>query len=128
MLFYRAIPADAGSAHGYNASCVIYDELHAAAKRDLFDVLSTSMGVRSQPLLIIITTAGYDRQSILYEQYDYAKKILKGVITDKTFLPVIYEAEETDDWTEPDTWYKCNPALGDFRNEGQRLSAALRAV
>jgi len=113
--FYRAIPADAASAHGYNASCVIYDELHAAANRELFDVLSTSMGARSQPLLFIISTAGYDRNSILWEQYSYAKKILKKVVKDKTFLPVIYEATEKDNWENEKVWYRVNPALGTFR-------------
>jgi phage terminase large subunit-like protein len=113
--FYQAIPADAASAHGYNASCVIYDELHAAANRDLFDVLSTSMGARSQPLLFIISTAGYDRNSILWEQYGYAKKIIKGIVKDKTFLPVIYEADEKDNWENEKVWYRVNPALGTFR-------------
>ncbi|NLK38271.1 MAG: terminase large subunit, partial [Epulopiscium sp.] len=102
--FYRAISADVASAHGYNASCVIYDELHAAANRELFDVLSTSMGARKQPLLFIISTAGYDRNSILWEQYSYAKKILKKVVKDKTFLPVVYEATEKDNWEDEKVW------------------------
>jgi phage terminase large subunit-like protein len=113
--FYRAIAADAAGSHGYNASCIIYDELHAAANRELFDVLSTSTGSRKQPLLFIISTAGYDRNSILYEQYSYAKNILKGIKEDKTFLPVIYEADEKDDWKDEANWYKANPALGTFR-------------
>lgn len=114
--FYRAIPANVPSSHGFNTSVAIYDELHAAANRGLFDILLTSMGTRRQPLLIIITTAGYDRHSILYEQYDYAKKILSGVIKDKTFFPVIYETDEKDDWQDEKVWYKANPALGTFRN------------
>ena len=47
---YRAISAEAYSKHGFNASRIIYDELHAAPNRDLFDVLTTSMGARAQPL------------------------------------------------------------------------------
>lgn len=117
--FYRAIPADAPGAHGFNASAIIYDEVHTAAKRDLFDALATSMGVRDEPLMIMITTAGYDRNSILWEQYTYAQKIIKDIesdeVEDKTFLPVIYEASQDDDWTASETWYKANPALGDFR-------------
>jgi len=56
--FYRAISAEAYSKHGLNASRVIYDELHAAPTRDLWDVLSTSTGARAQPLVIAISTAG----------------------------------------------------------------------
>lgn len=114
--FYRAIPAVAASSHGYNASAIIYDEMHAATSRDLYDVLSTSTGARHQPLMIIISTAGYDQNSILYEQYEYGKKVKAGVIEDRTFLPVIYEAREFDDWTSEDVWRSANPALGDFRN------------
>lgn len=113
--FYRAISADTASAYGFNPSCIIYDELHAAANRELFDVLSTSTGARRQPLLFIISTAGYDRNSILYEQYNYAKKILKGIVKDKTFLPVIYETNKKDNWENEKNWYKANPALGTFR-------------
>jgi hypothetical protein len=73
--FYRAIAAEAHSKHGFNASMVIYDELHAAPDRRLYDVLSTSMGAREQPLLLVISTAGYDRHSILWELYAHAKKV-----------------------------------------------------
>lgn len=114
--FYRAIPAVAASSHGYNASAIIYDEMHAATSRDLYDVLSTSTGARHQPIMIIISTAGYDTNSILYEQYEYANRIKGGVVEDRTFLPVVYEATELDDWTQEDTWRSANPALGDFRN------------
>lgn len=84
--FCRAIPADVASVHSVNTSFAVYDELHAAANRKLFDIFLTSIGTRRQPLLIIIKTAGFDIHSILYEQYDYTKKILSGVIKDKTFL------------------------------------------
>src|SRR5262245_14234099 len=72
--FYRAISAEAPSKHGFNASVVIYDELHAAPSRELWDVLATSQGARAQPLMIAITTAGYDRHSILWELYTHAQK------------------------------------------------------
>jgi phage terminase large subunit-like protein len=109
---YRAIPADAPSAHGYNASAVIYDELHAAPNRELWDVLTTSTGARRQPLTIVITTAGYDRHSICWEQHEYALKVRDGVIVDRTFLPIIYAAAPEDDWTDPAIWEKANPSLG----------------
>src|SRR5678816_3074895 len=62
--FCKAISAEAYSKHGFNASVVIYDELHCAPNRDLYDVLVTSQGGRLQPLMIVISTAGYDRNSI----------------------------------------------------------------
>src|SRR5688572_15756572 len=77
--FYRAISAEAYSKHGFNASVVIYDELHAAPSRELWDVLSTSQGARKQPMMMAITTAGYDLQhSILGELYRYGKQVLEN--------------------------------------------------
>src|SRR5262245_50949302 len=106
--FYRAIPGDAPSAHGYNASALIYDELHAAPNRDLYDVLMTSMGARRQPLAFIITTAGFDRHSICWELHEYAEKVRDGIITDPTFLPILYGAPQDADWQDETIWRAAN--------------------
>lgn len=122
---YRAIPADAPSAHGYNASAVIYDELHAAPNRELWDVLTSSMGARRQPLTVVITTAGFDRESICWELHRYAEQVRDGVIPDSTFLPVLYGAPKEADWTDEAVWRIANPALGDFRSlDEMRVMAA----
>jgi phage terminase large subunit-like protein len=125
--FYRAISAEAYSKHGFNASVVIYDELHAAQSRELWDVLSTSQGARSQPLMMAITTAGYDRHSILWELYAHAKKVAEDPTLDPTFLPILYEAPEGADWTSPKVWRAANPALGDFRSLEEMQIACARA-
>ena len=125
--FYRAISAEAYSKHGFNASVVIYDELHAAPNRELWDVLSTSQGARSQPLMIAITTAGYDRHSILYELYAHAKKVLLDPSLDPTFLPILFEVPKEADWLDESVWRKANPALGDFRSLEEMRIAAQRA-
>jgi phage terminase large subunit-like protein len=109
---YKVLSADAYTKHGLNASAIIFDELHAQPNRDLWDVLATSTGARTQPLTIAITTAGYDRNSICYEVHDYASKVRDGIIEDETFLPVIYGADEKDDFKDPATWKKANPGLG----------------
>lgn len=124
---YRAISAEASSKHGFNASVVIYDELHAAPNRELWDVLSTSQGARSQPLMMAITTAGYDRHSILWELYAHAKKVEENPKLDPTFLPILYEAPIDADWLDEKVWHKANPALGDFRSIEEMRIAAKRA-
>jgi phage terminase large subunit-like protein len=126
--FYRAISAEAYSKHGFNASVVIYDELHAAQNRELWDVLSTSQGARSQPLMMAITTAGYDRHSILWELYAHAKKVAESPALDPTFLPLIFEAPSDADWTDERVWKKANPALGDFRSLEEMRIAGARAM
>jgi phage terminase large subunit-like protein len=125
--FYRAISAEAYSKHGFNASVVIYDELHAAPNRELWDVLSTSQGARSQPLMMAITTAGYDRHSILWELYAHAKKVAENPKLDPTFLPLLFEAPIGSDWTDEKVWHKANPALGDFRSLEEMRTLAARA-
>jgi len=125
--FYRAISAEAYSKHGFNASVVIYDELHAAPNRELWDVLSTSQGARLQPLMIAITTAGYDRHSILWELYDHACKVRDGIVDDPTFLPILFEAPKNANWLDEKVWKRANPALGDFRSLDEMRVMAARA-
>lgn len=108
--FLKAVAAEAGLLHGANASMVVYDELHTAKNRDLWDVMATSMGARKQPLMMTITTAGmFDPNSICYELYSYGKKVRDQIIDDDTFLPLIYEADPDDDIQSEETWRKANP-------------------
>ena len=125
--FYRAISAEAYSKHGFNASRVLYDELHAAPNRELWDVLTSSTGARSQPLTVAISTAGYDRHSILFEMYSHAKHVQENPALDPSFLPIIFEADQGADWTDEATWRGCNPALGDFRSIDEMRTAFARA-
>jgi phage terminase large subunit-like protein len=104
---------------------VIYDELHAAPSRELWDVLATSQGARLQPLMMAITTAGYDRQSILWELYTHAKNVRARPAIDPSFLPILYEAPREASWTSEKVWKQANPALGDFRSlEEMRVMCA----
>ena len=109
---YKAISREAGAAHGQNPHCVVVDELHVQKTRDLVDTLHTGMANRRQPMIVYITTAGYDKESICYEKYNYASQVRDGLVHDPSFLPVIYEAEPDDDWKDEATWHKANPNLG----------------
>jgi phage terminase large subunit-like protein len=125
--FCRAISAEAYTAHSFNASVVIYDELHVAPNRDLWDVLATSQGARAQPLMIAISTAGFDRHSILWELYAHAQRVLENPALDPTFLPILFEAPIDADWTDERVWHQANPALGDFRSLEEMRTMAARA-
>jgi phage terminase large subunit-like protein len=112
MSTYRVLSADAYTKHGLNAHGVVVDELHAQPNRDLVDVLVTSTGARRQPLVVFITTAGYDRESICWEYHEYARQVLAGIIQDDAFFAFVRAADEKDDWTDPAAWAKANPGLG----------------
>lgn len=110
--FYQVLSAEAYSKHGFNIHGVVFDELHTQPNRKLFDVMTKGSGdARMQPLYFLITTAGTDTNSICYETHQKAKDILEGRKIDPTFYPVIYGAEESDDWTDPKVWKKANPSL-----------------
>jgi phage terminase large subunit-like protein len=111
--FYQVLSAEAYSKHGFNIHGVVFDELHTQPNRKLFDVMTKGSGdARMQPLYFLITTAGTDTHSICYETHQKAKDILDGRKIDPTFYPVIYGADESDDWTDQKVWKKANPSLG----------------
>ena len=110
--FYQVLSAEAYSKHGFNIHGVVFDELHTQPNRKLFDVMTKGSGdARMQPLYFLITTAGTDIHSICYETHQKAKDIIEGRKIDPTFYPVIYGADESDDWTDPKVWKKANPSL-----------------
>jgi phage terminase large subunit-like protein len=111
--FYQVLSAEAYTKHGLNVHGVVFDELHAQPNRQLYDVMTHGSGdARKQPLYFLITTAGNDPHSICYEVHQKAKDILGRRKIDKTFYPVIYGAQEEEDWTDPKVWAKANPSLG----------------
>lgn len=125
--FYQVLSAEAYSKHGLNAHGILFDELHTQPDRQLWDVLTTSTGARMQPLVFVMTTAGYDRNTIGWEIHDYADKVARGIVEDPTFLSVIYSAPENADWTNEKIWRQCNPALGEFRNVDEMRTLCKRA-
>jgi phage terminase large subunit-like protein len=126
--FFQAISSDSKTKHGFNANCIIFDELHTQPNRDLWDTLTTSTGARREPLTIAITTAGYDKQSICYEVYSYAKKVKDGSIKDESFYPVIFEADNEDDITSEEVWKKANPNYGVSLRKDYMKRESQRAV
>ena len=97
---------------GLNVHCAINDELHAHKKRDLYDVLETATGSRTQPLVLNITTAGTNKAGICYELRLYVVKIMERVIQDETFFGMIYTLDKEDDPYDRKNWVKANPNYG----------------
>ncbi|WP_417500747.1 terminase large subunit [Marinobacter sp.] len=110
---FRSLSRDQGGNHdGLNVHGGLIDELHAHKTREIFDVIETGTGARRQPLLWLITTAGFNRAGICYEQRAYVTKILENVVQDESYFGIIYTIDEGDDWTEPASWAKANPNWG----------------
>ena len=110
--FYQVLSSEAFTKHGINPHAVLFDEIHVA-NREMFNVMTHGAAdARRQPLNFLITTAGNDRHSIGFEVHQKAEDIIKGRKVDSSFYPVIYAADEGDDWTDPKVWRKANPSLG----------------
>lgn len=110
--FFQVLSSEAATKHGPNIHCLIMDELHAQPDRELFETLTRGIIARRQPLILLITTAGDDDESICFEEYDYAKRVLSGTIQDERHLPVIFEAGPQEDWSSPEVLARVNPGVG----------------
>jgi phage terminase large subunit-like protein len=110
---------------GASPSCAIVDEYHEHKTPDLYDTMKTGMGARSQPLLLIITTAGTDIGGPCYQHQVELQKILEGVIENDQRFGIIFTVDEGDDWTSEDALRKANPNFGisidaDYLRQQQR--------
>lgn len=104
--------SDSKRLDGLNASLVIVDELHEAKNADMYNVLKSSQGKRQNPLLIAITTAGFDYESFCYSLVDYSMKVLAGDIIDDSQFNLLYTLDEGDDYMDYKNIAKANPNLG----------------
>jgi phage terminase large subunit-like protein len=112
--------------HGFNPSVCIVDEFHVQPNRDLIDVLESGMGMRSEPLVIYVTTAGMDRIGPCYDEWQRAIKIRDGIIKDPTFLPCIFAAADDADPFVEETWKSASPNYGvTIRQDFMEREAAL---
>lgn len=112
---YEPLSRDSKTMDGFNTSLALIDELHAHESREVYDVLDTSTSARIQPLMISITTAGYDRHSICWEHHQYSLKVLDGTYDDEaanSWFAYIASIDEGDDWRDESVWIKANPNLG----------------
>ena len=109
---FEALASDSNTLDGLNSHAVIIDELHAIRDRNLYEVMKQSTSSRRQPLVIMITTNGTVRESIFDNIYELARDIADGKIVEDTFLPILYELDAREEWTEPTAWAKANPGLG----------------
>ncbi|MGE5585731.1 MAG: terminase large subunit [Bacillota bacterium] len=113
---FEPLASESNSLDGLNSHCVVVDELHAIKNRNLYDVMKQSMAARVQPLMAEITTAGFVRESIYDDMYDYACQLLDGIIQDERFLAFIYELDDRSEWTDFRCWEKANPGLGSIKD------------
>ena len=112
---FEALASDSNTLDGLNSHAVIIDELHAIKDRNLYEVMKQSTSSRRQPLIIMITTAGTVRESVFDSIYQIACDIADGTREEDSFLPILYELDTREEWTDPTKWEKANPGLGTIK-------------
>jgi phage terminase large subunit-like protein len=97
---------------GASPSCAIVDEYHEHKTPELYETMQTGMGARSQPLMLVITTAGADISGPCFLHQKELEKILEGTIENDQRFGIIFTIDEGDDWTSEDVLRKANPNYG----------------
>lgn len=109
---FKPLSSDANTLDGKNASCTIVDEFHAHKTDEVYAVMKSSMGARRQPLLCIITTAGFNLAGPCFTYRSSAIKMLEGIFEDDALLAMIYTQDSREELSDPATWVKSNPCFG----------------
>ena len=123
----KALASKSKTLDGLNLHYCSCDELHAQEDRNLYDVTKQGMKARKQPIFGTITTAGFAREGIYDDLFEYALSVAKGTVADAHLLPVLYALDDRAEWTDPDAWAKANPGLGTIKSRQQLADDVERA-
>lgn len=131
---FEPLGADSDKQDGLNVQGALIDELHAIKDKNIYDVLVDGMTAREQPLCIITTTAGMVRDNIYDLKYEECEQLINGYDDsrpeawhDETVLPLVYELDKREEWTDPACWQKANPSLGSVKDV-QQLATKVAAA
>lgn len=125
---YKPLSSDTNVLDGLNTQAAIIDELHLLDTEDIYGVMETSMGARRAPLLVSITTAGFNLNGFCYSlEREYLEPLVRGDIENDAFFALMYGIDPDDDPFDEDTWWKANPALGISKSIDDLRDLATRA-
>lgn len=128
--YIQPINSKSSTQDGWNPHVGILDELHAHKDRGLFDVIRSAFGARKNPLMWMITTAGYNTIGVCYEQRLMVSKVLEGALEADHYFGIVFTIDEDDDPYDESVWIKANPLLDvavqvdELRNYAQEAKAS----
>lgn len=114
----KTVPAIEDRLEGLNPTSCILDEIHTYKNAQKFNVIKNALGTKENPMLFLISTAGYGKDSFCAQLVETGRNVLRNVSHDDRFFYMLYELEEGDDIEDENNWIKANPGLGtilDFR-------------
>jgi len=107
----KALGADSKTQDGTDPSWAVVDEYHAHPNDSMLNIMESGMGTRLQPMIDVITTAGYNKQSACFRLRKIIIDILEGKIINDRMFGIIFSMDEDDDWLDPTNWAKANPNM-----------------
>jgi phage terminase large subunit-like protein len=112
--YMKALSSEYGTHDGLNPQLALADEIAAHKDYGAINVIRSGMKARSEPLMLMITTAGYStaEDNPGYQENQLAKKLLEGIHSDDGYFVQLYELDEDDNWQDETNYIKANPNLG----------------
>ncbi len=119
--FVKPIAFNARKSDGFNPQLVVCDEM-AAWRGDAglkqYEVMKSALGARTQPMILSISTAGYENDGIYDELMKRSTSFLKGNSKERRLLPFIYMIDDVEKWNDIEELKKANPNMGVSVKEG----------
>lgn len=114
---FKPLSSDSNTEDGLNIYLAECDEVHAWKGTELYNIVADGISARDEPLILITTTAGFEREGIYDVKYSEAENVINGLFDDNgykddAFLPIVYELDDRNEWTNEKAWPKANPNLG----------------
>lgn len=123
---FRVLSADAKLQQGLNPKLVIFDEVHVQPNADLWDAMTLGSGARIDPLVVGITTAGHDKDSLCGHLYQYGQRVASGELDDPAFGFWWWEAADGSDVFDEQAWADANPNLREGLLDPEDMLASAR--
>ena len=106
---FRALASDSNSLDGLNPDTISLDECHAIKDRNLYGVVVSAFGAKTEYLSIVITTAGFILDGLCTDLYKNGEAVLEGRVEQDNYFYAMWQIDKDDDWSDPQSWYKSNP-------------------
>lgn len=127
--FFRYMASDTKKLDGFNPHVAILDEVHAYKTNQMYEIFKSGMVSRSEPLIFMITTAGFYKEWWYYKvQRKHLLRVLNGEAEDDSLFGIIWTLDEGDDWQDPKVWAKAIPSIGyniDYDSIQERVQEAV---
>ena len=122
---YKVLSKNVKTFDGLNASGALIDEIHELP-RSIYDILKQSMTAREEPLLSMISTAGFQRKQLFDDEYDYACNVIDNLVNDDTLFPLLYELDDPNEVADEECWIKANPGIDVIKDRDKLRQNVIR--